>query len=195
MIAWLSGDVVSRKPGSVVIQTGGVGYLVHISLPTFYTLPEQGQKVSLHIYTHVREDVLQLFGFPSQAEQEIFQKLIGVSKVGPKLAINVLSGLPAAELAETVRHKDTARLSSIPGVGAKTADRIILELFDKLKDFDAGEEISPRAPSSLENDAVEALLSLGYKAREAQKAVKAAMALKQEGGLEELIRNALGQVS
>ncbi|MDH5639490.1 MAG: Holliday junction branch migration protein RuvA, partial [Nitrospinota bacterium] len=131
----------------------------------------------------------------NQAEREIFQRLIGVSKVGPKLAINVLSGLPAAELTDAVRHKDTARLSAIPGVGAKTADRIILELFDKLKDFDVGEELSPWSASSLENDAVEALLSLGYKAKEAQKAVKTARAADPGGSLEELIRNALGQVS
>jgi len=151
--------------------------------------------VALHIYTHVREDILQLFGFPSQTEQEIFQKLISVSKVGPKLAINVLSGLPAAELAEAVRNRDTARLSSIPGVGAKTADRIILELFDKLKGLEGGEEHAPWAPESLENDAVEALLSLGYKAREAQKAVKAARTADPEGSLEELIRNALGLIA
>ncbi|MDH5476791.1 MAG: Holliday junction branch migration protein RuvA [Nitrospinota bacterium] len=197
MIAWLSGKIKTKKPSSVIIDTGGVGYLVHISIPTYYALPEPGEIVSLHIYSHIREDIFQLYGFFNKTEQEVFEKLISLSKVGPKLAMNMLSGLPAAKLADAVRRKDAALLSSIPGVGAKTADRIILELADKLQGLGESAEDAGAAdgPSGADNDAVEALLALGYKAKDAQKAVKAARAADMDGALEEIIRGALRRIS
>jgi Holliday junction DNA helicase RuvA len=198
MIGWLSGAIVVKKPSSVIIDAGGVGYLVNISIPTFYSLPDPGHKTSLHIHTNVREDALALFGFPTAAELELFKKLIGVTKVGPKLAMNVMSGCPARELIAAVRGRDAARLSSIPGVGPKTADRIILDLVDKLEgllDGGAEEPAAAGATSSVENDAVEALVSLGYKPQEARKAVKAAISIHPDAKLEGLIRAALARMA
>ena len=196
MIGWLSGTIVFKKPSAVIVDAAGVGYLVNISIPTFYSLPDPGAKISLHIHTNVREDAIQLFGFPSVAELELFKKLIGVTKVGPKLAMSVMSGMPARELVTAVRGRDTARLSSIPGVGPKTADRIILELVDKLDSLlDLAEEPAVAGPSSVENDAVEALVTLGYKPQEAKKAVKGAMGGEAGVSLESLIKSALAKLS
>jgi len=196
MIGWLSGTIVFKKPSAVIVDAAGVGYLVNISIPTFYSLPDPGAKISLHIHTNVREDAIQLFGFPSVAELELFKKLIGVTKVGPKLAMSVMSGMPARELVTAVRGRDAARLSSIPGVGPKTADRIILELVDKLDSLlDLAEEPAVAGPSSVENDAVEALVTLGYKPQEAKKAVKGAMGGEAGVSLESLIKSALAKLS
>ncbi len=197
MIAWLSGKVVSKKPSHVILDTGGVGYLVFISLPTYYSLPDTGADLSLHIHTYVKEDAIQLFGFSSLVEQEIFDLLIGVNKIGPKLAITILSGISAAELVEAVRDKDTARLSAIPGVGKKTSERLILELCDKLQEI-AGEiggygEVES-ATTGVGGDAVDALVTLGYKKPEARKAVKAGMAQSPDAALEEIIRLALNML-
>ena len=198
MIAWLSGSLKVKKPSYAVVAAGGVGYMVHISIPAYYALPDEGEQVSLHIHTHVREDVLQLFGFLERTELEMFKKLIGVNKVGPKLAIGILSGLPATELLEVILAKDVARLSSVPGLGPKTATRLILELSDKLEGLvEAGMDDGASGKGTagaMEGEAVEALTTLGYKAQEARKAVKSAMAENSEAGLEDVIKAALARM-
>ena len=132
MIAQLSGKLIQKEPNTVIIDVGGVGYDITIPLSTFYELGEPGIDVSLKIHTHVREDVLQLFGFWTAREKELFLKLTSVSGVGPKLAITMLSGMPAIELVRAITDNDLARLTSIPGVGRKTAERVVVELRDKL---------------------------------------------------------------
>ena len=131
MIAHLSGTLLAKAPQSVIIDNGGIGYEVTVPLSTFYALPEKDGKVSLHIYTHVREDALMLFGFYTPLEKEIFTMLISVSGIGPKLATNILSGIGPEELLEAMARGDTARMQSIPGIGKKTSERIALELRDK----------------------------------------------------------------
>lgn len=190
MIAWLSGKVRDKKPTSVVIDAGGVGYLVHISLPTFYTLPDEGGGASLHIHTNVKEDSIQLFGFATTEEQAMFDMLIGVNKVGPKMALTILSGMPVEKLLEAVRGKDVARLSAVPGIGKKTAERIIVELSDKAGAIEGA--VSGQAPvSSAARDAVDALLSLGYKRAEAEKAVDKACEQGDANDVESVIKRAL----
>jgi len=193
MIAWLSGTIINKKPALVVIETGGVGYLVHVSLPTFYSLGEEGEPASLFIHTYVKEDAFQLFGFATDGEKEIFNRLIGVNKVGPKLAITILSGMAANELLDAVNRKDIAKLSSVPGIGKKTAERLILELSDKLADLMAGlrEEGEGKGGPGIHDDAVSALISLGYKKSDSQKAVETAHARLPDGALEDILKQAL----
>ncbi len=194
MIALLSGEIAQRQPEAIVIDVGGVGYRVQIPLSTFYSLPEQG-KVSLHIHTHVKEDAINLFGFLSVEEKNFFALLISVSGVGPKLAINVLSHMPAGELALALVEADIPRLTSIPGIGKKSAERLVLELQDKAAGF-ALDEISSSAPvgrtlpTGLREDAISALINLGYKENLANKAVKG---LEYPPGtpLEEILKKAL----
>src|SRR5437773_6078420 len=142
MIAHLRGKLISRHPNQVIVETMGVGYDVTISVPTFSELPSLGSDVSLHIHTHVREDQIALYGFLRPEEKELFEKLITVSGIGPKLAITILSGMPADEMVNAIRGNDLARLTKIPGIGKKTAERMVLELRDKLP----SEGISAAAP-------------------------------------------------
>src|SRR5215472_16790099 len=132
MIAHLRGKLVSRHPNLVILETGGVGYLVTVSVPTFSELPSLGSEVALHIHTHVREDQLALYGFLRPEEKQLFEKLITVSGIGPKLAITVLSGMAAENMVNAIRGNDLTRLTKIPGIGRKTAERMVLELRDKL---------------------------------------------------------------
>src|SRR5438874_3846347 len=145
MIGHLSGTVREKHPNQVIVEAGGVGYEVQIPISTYTSLPAEGAAVSLRIYTHVREDALALFGFATPEEKLVFERLISVSGIGPKLAITVLSGLPTAELIAAIRSNDLARLVRIPGVGKKTAERIVLELKDKLMAVDAGGKAAPVA--------------------------------------------------
>lgn len=197
MIAWLSGAIRDKKPTSVVIETGGVGYLVRISLPTFYSLGQEGSTASLYIHTYVKEDALQLFGFATGGEKELFNRLIGVNKVGPKLAITILSGMSANEFLDAVSKNDVAKLSSVPGIGKKTAERLILELSDKLVDLmdGLGEDEERTSEPGIYDDAVDALVSLGYKKSDAQKEVKAAHASHPNGALEEILKQALNSLA
>src|SRR6202522_4656915 len=144
MIAHLRGTLLSKHPNQVVIETAGVGYEINISVPTFSELPAKGTEVALHIHTHVREDQIALYGFLTPAEKQLFEKLITVSGIGPKLAITILSGMPADEMVGAIRGNDIARLTRIPGIGKKTAERMVLELRDKLPPPGAGE--APTAP-------------------------------------------------
>ena len=174
MIAHISGRLAHKVPGEVIVDVGGVGYQIFIALNVFYRLPEIGASVSLQIHTHVREDALQLFGFNDFAEKQMFLLLIGVSGIGPRLAINILSGITAEELIRALRESDQIRLIGIPGVGRKLAERMIVELKDKLMTLAPPQTESAKAEggSQLLLDAVSALVNLGYKRPDAEKVVR-----------------------
>ncbi len=174
MIAHLRGRVFAKTPSSVVIDCNGVGYDVAISVSTFTALPAEGTETALFIHTHVREDALALFGFAELAEKRLFEKLLTISGIGPKLAITVLSGISAERLVGAIRAQDHATLTKIPGIGKKTAERLVLELKDKLDDM-VGFSPQPNAPPSLgavADDVLSALVNLGYPRPVAQKAVE-----------------------
>jgi len=194
MIAHLRGILLEKRPNQAVIEAGGVGYDVAIPISTFSALPEPGAEVRLKIHTHLREDSLSLYGFLSEDEKMLFEKLITVSGIGPRLAITVLSGLPIAELFAAIRAGATDRLVRIPGVGRKTAERIVLELREKLPPVAGTAREPARGPGSLsavERDVLSALINLGCAAAAAEAAVRKARA---DGALEEfepLFRRAL----
>jgi Holliday junction DNA helicase RuvA len=198
MIAHLRGSLQSKSPRSLILDVNGVGYEVTVPLTTFYELPDLGSTVSFHIHTHVRENALQLYGFRTPQEKEVFIRLMGVNGIGPRLAINILSGISAGELVATVRQEDVARLTVIPGVGRKTAERIIVELRDKLAGLDITGESDLAAPqqtsTAILDDALSALLNLGYKRAMAQRAIEQACKLLQmnitlESVLQECLRS------
>ena len=196
MIAYLTGQLFRKTTQSVIIEAGGIGYEVFVPLSTFYTLPEKDEKVSLHIYNHVREDALLLFGFQTKLEKDLFLMLISVSGIGPKLSINILSGIGPQELLGAIASGDTVRLRAIPGVGKKTSERIALELKDRAcKLLDKEEVALPPAlegeEKGLVDDALSALLNLGYSPKAAKMAIEKARPLIQEVNLEGLIREAL----
>lgn len=192
MIALVSGKLLHRRPDHVVVDCGGVGYRVFVSLSTFCELPESGQGVELLIHTIVRDDHIHLYGFLTEREWEAFGHLITVNGVGPKLAQAILSGMPVAELFKAVRAGDAARLTAIPGVGKKTAARLVVDLEGRLpKDTGQPEELGPAAAPVFE-DAVSALMNLGYPEAKAKKAVAEAVEKAgEEAGLEEVLKAAL----
>lgn len=191
MIAHLRGKLLSKTPQTAVVEAGGVGYEVTISIPTFTALPGEGNEVSLLIYTHVREDALALFGFTTATEKRLFEKLLSISGIGPKLAVTVLSGLPPERLIAAIQGQDHPTLTRIPGVGKKTAERIVLELKDKLQEFSPAGGTNAASPVS--EDVLSALVNLGYQRAAAQKGVEAAMAREPEAGkdFESLFRAAM----
>jgi Holliday junction DNA helicase RuvA len=196
MIAHLRGSLQSKSPRYLILDVNGVGYEVTVPLTTFYELPDLGSTVSFHIHTHVRENALQLYGFRTPQEKELFVRLMGVNGIGPRLAINILSGISAGELVATVRQEDVARLIVIPGVGRKTAERIIVELRDKLAGLEIAGESDLRAPqqtsTAVVDDALSALLNLGYKRAVAQRAIDQACKLLQRNiTLESLLQKCL----
>ncbi|HXF41040.1 MAG TPA: Holliday junction branch migration protein RuvA [Blastocatellia bacterium] len=202
MIAQLSGKLIQKEPNTVIIDVGGVGYDVTIPLSTFYELGEPGIDVSLKIHTHVREDVLQLFGFWTAREKELFLKLTSVSGVGPKLAITMLSGMPAIELVRSITDNDLARLTSIPGVGRKTAERVVVELRDKLSSIaleargaDRGSRELATGDAAVRDDTVAALMSLGYPKAIAERAVSFAVREEGERTIEAVLKRALRRLS
>lgn len=194
MIAHLRGRLIAKHPNQAIVEACGVGYDVNISVPTFSALPALGAEIALHIHTHVRDDSIALFGFAHAEEKKLFEKLLSVSGIGPKLAITVLSGMPAAEMVESIRGKDLAKLTRVPGVGKKTAERMVLELRDKLDDFGLAPASPPVSPA--EEDVVSALVNLGYQRAMAERALATAVAT---GGapasFEALFRKALGAIS
>jgi Holliday junction DNA helicase RuvA len=196
MIAHLKGTLIKKAPQSIIVETGGIGYEVFTPLSTFYAIPGTDEQISLHIHTHVREDSLILFGFQTTLEKEIFRLLISVSGIGPKLAINILSGMGPDELLSAIARGDAGRLQSIPGVGKKTAERMALELKDKAGKISSFLELPSAHAASDEarramDDAVSALLNLGYQAKAANPAVEKALSLVKEINLEAIIKEAL----
>ena len=194
MIAHLKGQLTYKSPEYTIVDVSGVGYQVFTPLSTYYALPDPGQTVSLRVHTRVREDELKLFGFLTEEEQTIFQKLITINKVGPKLALGILSGMSPADLISTIMNNDAARLSTIPGVGKKTAERLTLELKDKLADLALEMEHHPEAApkQGFYDDALSALVNLGYKKPEAEKALKTICNQNgKDASLEELIKESL----
>ena len=181
MIAHLRGRLLSKSPGAVVLECGGVGYEAAISVATYTVLPETGAEAALHIFTNVREDQIALFGFAERHEKLLFEKLLSISGIGPKLAITVLSGIAAERLVAAIRAGDHASLTKIPGIGKKTAERVVLELKDKLDDLAAGAvpaAIAGGRPmgSAAAEDALSALMNLGYARAAAERAIEAAVA-------------------
>ena len=162
MIAHLCGKLLTKHPNQVVVETCGVGYEVNISVPTFSELPASGSEIALHIHTHVREDVIALYGFLRPAEKQLFEKLMTVGGIGAKLAITILSGMAADEMASAIRGNDVARLTRIPGIGKKTAERMVLELRDKLPAAGTSTPTLPAMSSTTEDDVLSALVNLGY---------------------------------
>ena len=205
MIAHLSGTLRAKHATSVIVDVGGVGYEVTIPVTTFYDLGEPpGALVQLHIYTHVREEALQLFGFRTLRERELFTLLISVSGIGPKSAVAMLSGMSADEIVTAIRQSNYARITSIPGVGRKTAERLVIELRDKMaalsgpaleEQIAAGGAPAAQSEDALREDTLAALLQLGFPRPAAEKAITGAM---QEGGdlsVETLLRRSLRQLS
>jgi len=202
MIAHLSGTLLSKQATSAIVDVGGVGYDVAIPLSTFYELGEVGEPVQLRVYTHVREDAIQLFGFKTTRERELFLQLISVNGVGPGLAIKLLSGMNADEMIASIRTNNLVRLVAIPGVGRKTAERLVVDLRDKIAALSSPaleEEFAARAAASgapastdaMRDDAMSALSNLGYQKAAAEKAVKNAI---DEGGdlsVEVILRRSL----
>ena len=193
MIALLRGTLVEKHPNQVVVDVGGVGYEVTIPISTFSKLPDTGAQTVLRTHTHVREDIFALYGFLTQDEKALFEKLIGVSNIGPGLAIKVLSGMAIEELIDGIRRGEVERLVRIPGVGRKTAERMVLELRDKLPALTAGEQSTAGAPalSSIDEDVMSALLNLGCARPAAEAAVRKARAGGAPGEFEPLFRKAL----
>jgi Holliday junction DNA helicase RuvA len=191
MIAHLRGRLFLKQPGRAIVEAGGVGYEVTISIPTFTALPAEGAEVSLHIYTQVREDLLALFGFLEINEKRLFERLITVSGVGPKLAITILSGLNPERTVAAIRAQDHASLTRIPGVGKKLAERLVVELKDKLEDMAAAPVAMSAGPAA--EDVLSALLNLGYQRPAVQKAIETAVAKNKAAGenFDELFRAAL----
>jgi holliday junction DNA helicase RuvA len=171
MIAHLRGRLLAKHPNQIVVETSGVGYEVNISVPTFSELPANGSEVALHIHTHVREDLIALYGFLRPAEKELFEKLMTVSGIGAKLAITILSGMAADEMVGAIRGNDVGRLTRIPGIGKKTAERMVLELRDKLPAAAGTSTVAAPVMSPAEEDVLSALVNLGYAPAAAEKAL------------------------
>lgn len=199
MIARLTGTIVEKQATRVIVDVGGVGYEVHVPLSTFYHLPEPGGEVTLRIHTHVREDAIVLFGFATPLEQQVFERLIAISGIGPKLALSVLSGIDPADLVRAVQAGDVGRLTRIPGVGKKTAERIGLELKDHLRQAWAVELAAaggePPSETMLRADLLSALLNLGYHRGLAEKAVDEALKLAGVRTFERVLREALRRMA
>jgi holliday junction DNA helicase RuvA len=201
MIAHLSGTLLAKQATSVILDVGGVGYEVTIPLSTFYDLEDAGSVVALRIYTYVREDALQLYGFKTARERELFLRLISVSGIGPKLGVTMLSGMSADEIIASIRTNNLARLTSIPGVGRKTAERLVLDLRDKIAALSSpaleeefGAKTGGTAPSTadaIRDDALSALQNLEYPKAAAEKAVTAAISEGGELSVELILRRAL----
>ena len=195
MIAHLRGKLLDKHPNQAILEIGGVGYDVTITVPTFSALPGLGSEVALHIHTHVREDVLALYGFVQPEEKQLFEKLITVSGIGPKLGITILSGMPSEEMTRAIRGNDVARLTRIPGIGKKTAERMVLELRDKLPREAEGDVAPVPSLTAVEEDVLSALMNLGYQRPAAEKALTAATKNGKEHSFDAMFRGALGALS
>ena len=197
MIGLLRGRVADKQPNTLIVDVQGVGYEVHVPLSTFYDAGDPGAEITLRIYTHVREDALQLYGFLTELERQLFEKLIGISGIGPKLAIAVLSGMDPRELMTSVQRGDVARLTGIPGVGKKTSERIVLELRDRLAQLPGGAP-ADSAPSNgadrVRSDLLSALQNLGYHRPQAEKAIDATLQTMSNPTFEHALKAALREL-
>ncbi len=194
MIGYLRGRLFRKSPQDLIIDAGGVGYRVLVPISTFCRLPDPGEETQLYIHTHVREDLFVLYGFGTPLEQELFEKLISVSGVGPKVGLAVLSGIEPDDLLHAIRDNDVARLTRVPGIGKKTAERLILELKDKLKHVTAASPMSA-PPVAKRDDLLSALGNLGYSENEAERAAVEALRVNPEAPLGDLLRDALRAIS
>ncbi len=195
MIAHLRGKLLAKHPNQAIVETAGVGYDVTITVPTFSDLPPLAAEVALYIHTHVREDQIALYGFLRPSEKFLFEKLISVSGIGPKLAITILSGMAADEMVAAIRGNNIARLTRIPGIGRKTAERMVLELRDKLPE--AGPSSAPAVPvmNPPQEDVLSALVNLGYQAAAAEKALAAVAKEGDAKTFDQMFRAALSRLS
>jgi Holliday junction DNA helicase RuvA len=194
MIASLRGTLVGKAPNRLIVDVAGVGYDVQVPLSTFYVLGEEGSTVTLRVHTHVREDAISLFGFASTLELELFNRLIAINGIGPKLALAVLSGIEPHDLVRAIRLQDVARLTAIPGVGKKTAERIGLELKDRLPATMQAPEPTPHAASpgdQMRDDLLSALLNLGYQRQTAEKALDRVLEEAPDSGFEAALKSTL----
>jgi Holliday junction DNA helicase RuvA len=198
MIAFLRGRIVDKQPNRIIIDIQGVGYDVHVPLSTFYEIGEVGADVALRVHTHVREDALQLYGFLTELERQLFERLIAISGIGPRLAVAVLSGMDPRDLVTAVQRADVARLTSIPGVGKKTAERIVLELKDRLAQIVMPAAADTAPPTSgadrLRADLLSALQNLGYHRPQAEKAIDAAVKSMTDATFEQALKSALREL-
>jgi Holliday junction DNA helicase RuvA len=194
MIAHLSGVLAEKTPEQLVVDVQGVGYQVLVSLQTFYRLPALRERVSLHIHTHLREDALLLYGFLEEKEKASFLLLKGVTGIGPRLALNILSGIPVDELENALRASNVSRLVAVPGVGKKTAERLVIELREKVGSLESGVPGGGAEHSALSEEAVSALVNLGYRRAEAEKVVRDALR-RGAASIADLIREALRSLS
>ena len=193
MIGYLRGKVVKKQPDKVILDVQGVGYSVGIPLSTFLRLGDTGQDVELYIYTHVTDSSLALFGFSEEADKELFLKLISISGIGPKIALNILSGIEVSDLEDAIRQSDIARISQVPGIGKKTAMRIALELQEKLIEK---EKVLLAGQTREKEDLMSALMNMGFKHKEVEKIVDATLRdLGRDAGFEVLLRESLKQLS
>lgn len=195
MIGHLRGQLLRKQPQELLVDVGGVGYRVSIPLSTYYRLGEPGSAVALHVHTHVREDALALYGFLTPTEQTLFERLMAVSGVGPKLALAILSGIETDELVGALAASDLARLTRIPGVGKKTAERLVLELKDRVKDLAPPAAPSAAPAGALRDDVASALANLGYARADADRALDRSLKANPEARFEELLRETLRLLS
>ena len=194
MIGYLTGKIISKKPTKIILDVNGVGYLVNISISTFEILAD-AETISLYTYLAVREDALDLYGFFTQSEKEMFELLISVSGIGPKLGQSILSGIQIDELNEALKTGNIARLTAIPGIGRKTAERLLVELRDKVASLALSFDTKVSANFSVRNDAITALTNLGYNRANADRLVKNIVDSKPDITIEDLIKEALGSLN
>jgi len=197
VIAWLKGNLVEKRVGEIILDVGGVGYRLFVPLSTYYSLPERGQEATFRVHTHVREDQITLYGFSTEEEREWFQHLIRVSGIGPRLAVNILSGISCEDLRLAIASGDSTRLQAIPGIGKKMAARMVVEMKERYPSLTGGEsqegpDVPTGRPVSLFTDAVSALLNLGFNPQESAKVVRKILAETPETrALEDVIKVAL----
>jgi len=196
LIGYLTGKIISKKPTKILLDVNGVGYSVNISISTFEKLPELNESTSLYIYTSVKEDAIDLYGFSIPAEKEMFELLISVSGIGPKLAQSLLSGIQVDELKYAIDEGNLSRIIAVPGIGRKTAERLLVELRDKMdKLSEKFEPAEAGAPSSVRSDAIAALVNLGYNLKTAEKVVRNVMNTKTSATIEDVIKEALAELN
>lgn len=197
MIGFLRGRIADKQPNTLIVDVQGVGYEVHVPLSTFYDAGDVGAEITLRIYTHVREDALQLYGFLTELERQLFERLIGISGIGPKLAISVLSGMDPREVLSAVQRGDVARLTGIPGIGKKTSERIVLELRDRLANMAGGVPVDAtpgNGADRLRGDLLSALQNLGYHRPQAEKAVDSSLQTMPDPTFEQALKAALREL-